>query len=127
MAVKLLLVEDNEFVQRMYDRVFKVAQFDVTTAVDGAAAIQLAKATLPDIIIMDVMMPKLNGLEALKVIKADSTTKNIPVIMLSAHDDESLMMQALSLGANRYLLKSSLEPDMIVNIINGILSTPSNT
>lgn len=122
MGTKLLLVEDNEFVQRMYGRAFKAANFDVTTATDGIMAVQMAQTTLPDIIIMDVMMPNMNGLDALKLIKNDDLTKNIPIIMLSAHDDESLMMQALNLGANRYLLKSSLEPEMIINIINGILT-----
>lgn len=121
MAIKLLLAEDNEFVQRMYGRVFQQADFEVTQATDGAQAVQLAQQIHPDVIILDVMMPNMSGLDALKAIKADSGLVNIPVIMLSAHDDESLMMQALNLGANRYLLKSSLEPDAIINIIRSVV------
>lgn len=121
MAVKLLLVEDNEFVQRMFGRAFAAAAFDVLTADDGAQALQSAMANHPDIIIMDVMMPNMNGLEALKALKENDATRSIPIVMLSAYDDESLMMQALNLGASRYLLKSSLEPDVIVSIIKDVI------
>jgi two-component system chemotaxis response regulator CheY len=123
MALKLLLVEDNEFVQRMYGRAFTTAQFDVMTANDGADAIQSALVNHPDIIIMDVMMPNMNGLDALKALKESDVTKNIPIIMLSAYDDEALMMQALNMGASRYLLKGSLEPDTIVSIVKSVATT----
>lgn len=122
MATNLLLVEDNEYVQRMFGRVFAAAEFTVTTATDGSEALQIAEVNKPDTIIMDVMMPNMNGLEALKALKENSETVAIPVVMLSAHDDETLMMQALQLGAKRYLLKSALEPDAIVTLVKEVLN-----
>lgn len=122
MATNLLLVEDNEYVQRMFGRLFKEAEFNVITANDGSEALQLAESKKPDIIIMDVMMPNMNGLEALKALKENAETAAIPVVMLSANDDESLMMQALQLGAKRYLLKGMLETDAIIALIREVLT-----
>jgi len=118
MPIKLLLVEDNPYVQRMYAREFQSANFELTTADDGAVAVTTAQTLLPDVIVMDVMMPNMNGLEALKLLKENDSTKAIPVIMLSANDNDSVLKQAMDLGASRYLIKSSLEPQGLVDLIN---------
>ena len=118
MPTNLLLVEDNPIIQRMYSRNFELANFQVTTASDGTMGVSTALSLHPDIIVMDVMMPNMNGLEALKLLKENEQTKAIPVIMLSANEDDNLFKQALDLGASRYLLKSSLDPNSIVDMIN---------
>lgn len=117
----LLLAEDNEFVQRMFSRVFTASDFTVITANDGTQALDSAISHQPDVIVLDVMMPNMNGIEALKALKADDRTLNIPVIMLSAHDDENLMMEAMNAGAARYLVKSTLDPDAIVAIVKQVI------
>jgi len=121
MAVKLLLVEDDPTVQRMYVHSFSEAGFEVMTADDGQLGVAAAVSQLPDIIIMDVMMPNMNGIDALKLLKENDQTKNIPVIMLSAFEDEALLKQALDLGVARYLIKSNLEPSIIVDLTNETL------
>lgn len=120
--IKVLIVEDNPFMMRMYGRYFQSAGFAVVTANDGIEAVQTATEQRPQIILMDVMMPKQNGLDALKALKADAQTKDIPVVMLSAYEEDDLMQAALQAGANRYLLKGSLEPDAVVAIISEIVA-----
>ena len=115
---KLILVEDDPTIRRMYERAFVAAGFDVTTSDDGTIIADVAKLNPPDIILMDVMMPNFNGLEALKELKANVLTRGIPVIMLSAFDNADIVRRALQLGARYYLVKSAYEPQEIVNILN---------
>jgi CheY-like chemotaxis protein len=114
MAIKVLLVEDNPFIQRMYGRAFQEAGLTVLTASDGTTVVDLTLQEHPDIILMDVMMPNHNGLETLKDLKANEQTRNVPVIMISAYEEPSLMQESLQLGANRYLLKSAVEPSTLL-------------
>jgi CheY-like chemotaxis protein len=123
MAIKLLLVEDNPVVQRLYDVAFTIENLEVITANDGQEALKLARSERPDVIIMDIMMPKMNGLEALQVLKSHKQTKAIPVIILTAFEEETLVQQALQLGAAHYLLKGATEPDEIATIIRQVVAT----
>lgn len=118
MATKVLIVEDEPLVQRMYDRALSMAGLDVRLAKDGTIVFETILLNRPDIIILDVMMPNFNGLETLKELKKDRKTWSIPVIMLSANDNPEVIQQALSLGAERYLVKQNVEPQDIVNYIN---------
>lgn len=118
---KVLLVEDNESLQNLYSRVFQQSQIDFAIANDGMAIVDRAKVENPEIIIMDVMMPNRNGIEALGDLKQDKSTKDIPVVMLSANEDESLMLESMQLGAKRYLIKSMLEPENVIEIIQEVL------
>ena len=111
--MKILLVDDDPLMQRMYGRALDEAGFACTTVNNGADALAAVAAELPDIILMDVMMPRLNGIEALQALKADERTRHIPVIMLSAYDNPNLMQLALDAGAARYLTKNSLEPKQV--------------
>ena len=99
--MKILLVDDDPLMQRMYGRALDEAGFACTTVNNGADALAAVAAELPDIILMDVMMPRLNGIEALQALKADERTRHIPVIMLSAYDNPNLMQLALDAGAAR--------------------------
>ncbi len=122
MATKiLLLVEDDPTLQRLYSRVFDEADFDVVVASDGVAIVEKANTESPDVILMDVMMPNRNGIEALGDLKGNEETKDIPIIMLSAHEDDQLLMQAMQMGAKRYLVKSRLDPDEVVTITREVL------
>lgn len=116
-SMKILIVEDDPLIQRMYARALMQAGLQTSLIDNGAAALDTALQTQPDLVLMDVMMPDINGIEALKILKADNRTKSIPVIMLSANDDPELMQEALEAGASRYLAKSVVEPDQIVSAI----------
>lgn len=118
--MKVLIVEDNPSVQRMYGKALEFAGFTVVVANDGNVALEMAQREKPDVILMDVMMPVMNGLDALKLLKADDQAKTIPVIMLSAFEDDNLVIEAMSIGASRYLVKSNNEPKQIIDVIKEV-------
>lgn len=120
--MRILIVEDNPIMQRMYARTMGEAGFAVSVAGDGASVQNIALTDHPDIILMDMMLPGMNGLDALKALKADKQTVGIPVIMLSAYDDPDYMQQALDAGASRYLTKDSFEPQQILALVQQTLS-----
>lgn len=103
--------------QRMYANMFTRAGFTVVTANDGTIVLETILLHHPDVIVMDVMMPNFNGIATLKEIKADPKTATIPVIMLSAYNDELIVEKALHSGAKRYLVKSEVEPDELVKVV----------
>lgn len=118
---KLLIVEDDAFLSKMYAKKFQVAGFEVELAHDGMDALAKVKTFKPEIILMDILMPKLNGLEALDKLKSDPETKSIPVIMstnLSTTDDAET---ALKKGAAKYIVKSDVTPAEIVKTVQAVL------
>ncbi len=80
---KILIIEDDSMMSRMYQNSFSIEGFVTEIAKDGEEGIVKAKDIKPSLILLDVMMPKMNGLEALDLLKADSSTKDIPVVMLT--------------------------------------------
>ena len=107
---KVLLVEDSKFLRMANEHVLSRAGYLVSTAADGEEALQVAKDKLPDIILLDMMLPKISGPEVLRALKANPATMGIPVIVLtslSQRNEEKL----LSEGAAAYFEKSALELD----------------
>ena len=107
---KVLLVEDSKFLRVMTERVLSRAGFLVSTAADGEEALRIAKEQLPDIVLLDMMIPKISGPDVLKALKENPATTNIPVIVLSSlsqQNEERLIGQ----GAAAYFEKSTLELD----------------
>jgi two-component system, OmpR family, phosphate regulon response regulator PhoB len=121
-AAKVLLVEDDRFLRKAADATLRQAGFRVVLAVDGEDALRQARAELPDIILLDVIMPKLQGFEVLRELKADPTTKAIPVIILSNLGQESDTARALQAGAAEYLVKASLSLQELVKKVQDTLS-----
>lgn len=118
---KALLVEDDPFLLKMYQKKFEVANFEVQLARDGEEGIQQAKKFLPDIIMMDIMMPKVNGIQALEQLKSDPTFADTPIVILtnlSSTDDAGVAIQK---GAIQYLVKSDYTPAQIVAVATKIL------
>jgi len=110
MNVKVLLVEDSKFLRMANERALSRAGYDVSTAADGEEALRVANDKLPDIILLDMMLPRISGTEVLKALKANPATLDIPVIVLtslSQKNEEKL----LSEGATAYFEKSSLGLD----------------
>ncbi len=99
---KILLVEDNEMNRDMLSRRLEKRGYTLIIAVDGGQGVALAKSELPDLILMDMSLPVLDGWEATQQIKADATTKGIPVIALTAHAMESDRQKALEAGCDDF-------------------------
>jgi len=99
---KILLVEDNEMNRDMLSRRLERKGFEVVMAVDGQAGIDMASSASPDLILMDLSLPIIDGWEATRRIKADSATQNIPVIALTAHAMTGDEQKALEAGCDDY-------------------------
>lgn len=121
---KILLVEDEPFLQGMYQTKLKLENFDVMAASDGEEALKVFKDNNFDLILLDIMMPKLNGFEVLKAIRKDanSTKAAVPVIMLTNLGQKSDIEQGLLLGANDYIVKANFTPAEVVEKINKLIS-----
>jgi len=118
---KIILVEDDEIVARMYEKVFSLGGFQVATASDGREGLDKIKQILPDLVILDVMMPKMNGLEVLHELKLNQSTKDIPVVMLTNLNLPEEVRLALESGAARYLVKCNNEPKEVFEIVQKLL------
>jgi len=112
-----ILVADDEPTNRsLLQRRLERAGYSVVTAQDGRDAVDKTRATLPDLILLDVMMPVMDGLEACRIIKADEATHNIPVIFLSARDETDVKINGLSLGANDYISKPFKAEELLARV-----------
>ncbi len=120
---KVLLVEDEPFLSGMYQTKLKLEGFDVVAAADGEEALEKVKAQEFDIVLLDIMMPKLNGFEVLKSIRGDANKKiaGVPVIILTNLGQKSDIEQGLLLGANDYIVKASFTPAEVVAKIKKLI------
>jgi len=121
-AKKILIVEDDKFLLRAYKIKLAQAGFKLLTAEDGEKGIEMAKKQLPDLVILDLMLPKLTGFEFLKRAKKDPKIKNIPVVVLSVLGQKSDWEKAMELGAAEYFIKTDYTLDEIVKKINKFLA-----
>lgn len=105
----LLIVDDDPLIARMYENKMQVDGYDVAVASNGEEALLAVRRKKPDLMLLDVMMPKMNGVETLKALKGDAETKNIPIIILTnLGDNPDDIEKAKSLGALDYLVKSKI-------------------
>ena len=119
---KILIVEDDPLMIRMYQKIFIFEGFEVDMAADGEAGLEKARVGKPTLILLDIMMPKMNGLEVLGKLKADPETKSIPVVMLTNLAGEQDAETALAKGAVKYIIKSEYEPKQVTNMVKEILA-----
>jgi CheY-like chemotaxis protein len=112
---KIVIVEDDFFVRDLYERQLKKEGFDVVVAVDGEEGTKKIIGEVPDLILLDLMLPKVNGQDVLKAIKGNPETKNIPVIILTNLGQDEIIKQCFDLGANSYLVKSAYTPNQVVS------------
>ncbi len=123
MAGKVLLVDDTEFYQRAYKNKLTTEGFLVTTASNGVEALRHLGQELPDVILLDLMMPIMDGFKVLQAVKADARLKAIPVIIFSAKGVTEEVEQAIKLGASDYLIKATTTPNKVLEKIRQVLST----
>jgi len=120
----ILVVDDDPSGRYLLDTVFRAAGYEVATAPDGMAALDLARAGVPDLIITDILMPRMDGYQLCREWKADPRLAPVPFVFFTANypddDDEAL---ALSLGTDAFLRKP-MHPDDLVGVVDGILHGP---
>lgn len=122
MRNKILLVEDSKVIQQMYRNKLIFEQFNVLTADNGMEAIKILSQEKPDIILLDLMMPIMDGYKVLQVIKTDPRLANIPVLVFSAKGQPEEVEKALNLGAAGYIVKATTKPNEVVDQIRKVLS-----
>lgn len=120
----ILLAEDDRILRKAGEATLKKRGYAVIAAVDGEDALAKARAHKPDLILLDVIMPKLQGFEVLASLKSDAATRDIPVIMLSNLQDESDVRKATDAGALDYLVKSNVPLDVLAARIAEALARP---
>lgn len=119
--IKVLIIEDDLVMLRLYEKLFQTENYNVITALDGEEGLVKAINTLPDIIILDIMMPKMDGLKVLETIKKDPKMATIPVIILSNLGTDSIVSDALRMGAVSYLKKSEVSNDALLKEVTSCL------
>lgn len=117
----MLIVDDYADAREMYVEYLSVSGFRVAEAADGAQAIQLAKTIKPDVVLMDLSLPVVDGVEATRQIKSDPDSKNAHVIALTGHSEKEHTENARKAGATSFIIKPCL-PDDLVKEINRILN-----
>ncbi len=117
---KILVAEDEADIRGLIAYSLQYAGFQVVEAWNGEEAVGKALAELPDLILLDVRMPRMNGYEACRVLKAQESTRRIPVVFLSARGQEAEIKQGLELGAEEYILKP-FAPDELYRRVGAIL------
>lgn len=121
MKNKVLLVDDSKIVQQMYVNKLISEQFTVLTADNGIEAIKILSRELPDIILLDLVMPVLDGYKVLQVLKKDQRFSSIPVLVFSARGRPEEIEKALALGASGYIVKATTKPNEVIEEIRKVL------
>ena len=120
---KILLVDDDQLLVRMFQKKLQNDGYDVETADDGEDGLAKIVLSKPDLIVSDIMMPKMNGLEMMKKLKESKETDHIPVILLTNIDSsEADIEKGLELGAVTYLVKASTGPAAVISKVKEILA-----
>jgi len=117
---KVLVAEDDTFLLKVYETKLTKAGYTVITALDGDETLAKIKETSPDLILLDLIMPKKSGFEVLETMKAEGTIQNIPIIVLSNLGQESDTKKALELGATDYFVKSNSSIEDIITSVDRV-------
>jgi len=120
----ILLVDDDLTLREMYMERLKAEGFTVEMAKDGEEALQKAADLHPNVILLDIMMPKINGLDVLKKLKGSDATKDIPVIVLTALIQDREKMESITRGADDYIVKSEMMPGDVIDKVKNLLDHP---
>jgi CheY-like chemotaxis protein len=112
----ILSIEDTKPFRQLIRMTLEFNGFQVLEADDGQSGLELARSALPDLILLDLMMPGMNGLQVCREIMADMGLRRIPIVLLSASDDSDEIVACLELGAQGYLLKP-FKPQMLLDVV----------
>ncbi len=118
---KILIAEDEPDIRELVAFMLRFAGYEVLAASNGEEAVQAATRDVPDLVLMDVRMPRMTGYDACRIMKSTPTLRDIPVVFLSAKGQESEIQSGLEAGAEEYLLKP-FSPDELTNRVRAILA-----
>jgi DNA-binding response OmpR family regulator len=122
----ILMIEDELGFRRIYSSVFKNAGYEVLEAEDGEKGLQMVIEHQPNVVLLDLMLPKMNGFDVLKEMRESELVKHIPVIIFSVIGEESLIEKGLSLGATDYTIKGFYTAQQILSKIQAVLLNKKN-
>lgn len=112
----VLVVEDDELLVRVLERLLSVSGFDVRCVDNGEEALECAQSARPDLILLDGMLPGMNGFEILRILRDSAALKDIPVIFLTAQDREEDIVRGLTMGAIDYILKPFKPKELLARV-----------
>lgn len=118
---KILFIEDESALQKTFDDILRREGYETISALDGEIGLKLAKTEKPDLILLDLILPKVNGFEVLKELKRNEETKGIPVIILTNLEGINDIEKVLELGATTYLIKASYSLEEVIKKIKDAL------
>jgi CheY-like chemotaxis protein len=121
--VRVLFVEDDPAVAQMYRLKLELDGYSVEVATDGEEAVARATANPPDIVFLDIRLPKLDGLGVLEALRSDERTRQVPVVIISNYSESELIERGLKLGALEYLIKSQTTPAKVAGGVEGWLKS----
>ncbi len=119
---KILLIEDEVDIKDLYTEFLEYAGFKVISATDGEEGIALARSEIWDLMLLDIMIPKVNGVDLLKNLNENYLINSRPIIMLTNLGEENLITECLENGATGYLIKAEITPDKILNEVQSYLN-----
>lgn len=117
----ILIIEDDEFLRGLINKKLAAEYFNMLSAIDGEEGLKRAKEEKPDLILLDLVLPKIDGFEILSKLKEDPNTSSIPVIILSNLSQKEDIDKGIKLGAADYIIKAQFTPEEIVEKVKNIL------
>ncbi len=120
---KVLIIEDDSYISDMYKIKFESENFETIVASNGIEGIKFLEKVVPDIILLDIVMPKVDGFSVLKTIKKNSKLDKVPVILLTNLSQKENIERGFELGANSYIIKAHFTPSEVVEKIKEILKS----
>ncbi|OGY29126.1 MAG: hypothetical protein A3F33_00925 [Candidatus Woykebacteria bacterium RIFCSPHIGHO2_12_FULL_43_10] len=117
----ILIIEDDFFIRDLYQKQFTKEGYAVDTAEDAEIGLEKVRSGQANLILLDIMLPKMSGLDLLKILKAEAALQNIPVVMLTNLGQDNAIKQAFDLGAEGYLVKSAYTPTQVVQEVKGYI------
>lgn len=121
----ILLVEDDRFLRRACEAGLRQRGFTVTTALDGEEGLRAALSECPDLVLLDLLMPKLSGLDVLRALRGDAATRELPVVILSNSSREQDMQEIAHLGVSGYFVKANLSLQELGDKVERLLASPA--
>lgn len=119
---KILLIEDDTFISQMYDMKFKQTNYDFLLAKDGKEGMQMIRDIKPDIILLDIVLPEMDGFAILEEIKKDPEISSIPVLLLTNLGQQENIQKGILLGAKDYIIKAHSTPQEVVEKVQSYLN-----
>lgn len=123
MKNKILLIEDDDSIRTLYQEDLTRSGFEVLACISAEDGLKALEQRVFDIVLLDIMLPGMNGLEALKQVKLDPKTKDLKIVLLTNLGQEAVIKQGFEMGAIGFLIKSAYNPDQIINEVKTFIES----